>query len=302
MKPNEVIDSYVTDVIRRVPGKDRDEVGLELRGLLLEMLEEQARTEGRAADDAMVLALLRGFGTPAEVAARYRPPGMVIIPEDQTRSFALTSLIGVGLQWGLTLPHVFQGGSLTTWWFTWGLGALWWPGFMVMGALAVAWLHRIGVLESTWRPRTVDPDRVNRAAMGFGLAWFAIGAVFMTCLPWLAGAMPHPLSQVFAVDPDFLHARAWPALLLWAGGFTVMAMALVQGRWTPRLRVLEIGFALAWLALLGWWLVAGNVFLAKPTNDGFRGAIGLVMLFIAVDVAMKLYRRRAQIRMPAAIG
>lgn len=80
MNPNDVIEAYVLDVMRRVPGKDRNDIGLELRGLLAEMLAERARAEGRAADDAMVLALLRGFGTPAEIAARYRPAGTVIIP------------------------------------------------------------------------------------------------------------------------------------------------------------------------------------------------------------------------------
>ncbi|GAB3347452.1 hypothetical protein [Lysobacter tyrosinilyticus] len=302
MKPSEVIDSYVTDVIRRVPRRDRDEVGLELRGLLNEMLDDRALGEGRTADDAMVLAMLRDFGTPTEVAGRYREPGMVIIPEEQTRSFALTAVIGVSLQWALTLPQVFQGEPLSRWWLTWGVGALWWPGLMAMGALAVACLRRIGLLKSTWRPRTVDPDRINRAAMGFGLVWFAIGVAFVTCLPWTVTALPQPLSQVFAFDPAFLHARVWPALLLWGGHFAVMVMAFAQGRWSARMRSLDIAFGAAWLALLGWWLVAGNVFLAEPTNDGFRGAITLVMLIIAVDLAIKLHRRRTQIRMPAAIG
>ncbi len=75
MNPNDVIESYVVDVMRRVPAKDRNEVGLELRGLLTEMLDDHAQTAGRAADDAMVLGVLREFGTPAEIAARYRPPG-----------------------------------------------------------------------------------------------------------------------------------------------------------------------------------------------------------------------------------
>lgn len=79
---------------------DRNEVGLELRGLLTEMLEDRVLAAGHAAaNHAMVLGMLREFGTPAEIAARYRPPGMLVIPTKQTRSFAMLSIVGIGLQW-----------------------------------------------------------------------------------------------------------------------------------------------------------------------------------------------------------
>ena len=97
-RTNDVIESYVLDVMRRVPAKDRNDVGLELRGLLAEMLDDRAASEGVIPDDHMVLAMLRDFGTPAEIASRYQPPGFVIIPADQTRWFAILSVGGVGLQ------------------------------------------------------------------------------------------------------------------------------------------------------------------------------------------------------------
>ena len=39
MNPNDVIESYVADVIRRVPMKERHDIGMELHALLGEMLE-----------------------------------------------------------------------------------------------------------------------------------------------------------------------------------------------------------------------------------------------------------------------
>lgn len=303
MRMDEVIESYVVDVVRRVPRKDRDGIGFELRGLLAEMLEDRARAEGRAADDAMVLSMLRGFGTPAEVAARYRPPGMTIVPADQTRTFAITAIAGLLLQWALTLPHVFDGSlSLSGWWLGPGLGAFWWPGFMAMGALLAAWLRSMGWFTPKWRPRIVDPDRVNRGALAFGLAWFAIGATFVACLPWLAARMPDPLPQVFAFDPEFLRVRAWPVLVLWGGSFATLAMVCANGRQTPLSRRLETGFGLAWVALLGWWVVVGDIFLAKPSDDGARGALALVLAIIVVDLMVKLYRRRTRIRVPKLAG
>lgn len=299
MNPNDVIDAYVADVVRRVPGKARNEIGLELRGLLGEMLADRAQAEGRVADDAMVLALLRDFGTPAEVAARYRPPGTVIIPAEQTRSFALLSVGGIALQWALTLPGV-DGGTLTRWWLTWGLGALWWPGLMVMSALIGAGLRRLGWFQPAWRPRVVDPERINRGAVAFGLAWSAIGVAVMVALPWISGALPAPLPQVFALDPEFLRVRAPWALLLWLEHLVTLAVVLYRGRQSLLTRRLELGFGFAWIALLVWWLAAGPMFVAKATDDGARAAIGLVILIVVVDLVFKL-KRRVTLRLPQAL-
>ena len=59
MNPNDVIESYVADVVRRVPIKERNDIGFELRALLREMLDERAQAAGTAPDDAMVLEMLR---------------------------------------------------------------------------------------------------------------------------------------------------------------------------------------------------------------------------------------------------
>jgi hypothetical protein len=299
---NDVIEAYVADVIRRVPRKERNEIGLELRGLLTEMLADRALTDGKPADDAMVLAMLREFGTPADIAARYRPPGVIIIPTEQTRSFALLSLIGVGLQWALTLPRVFEGQHLSTWWFTWGLGSLWWPGFMAMIALVATGIRQTGLFKPIWRPRIVDPDRVNRGALAFGLIWFAIGVALMISLPWIVDLLPGALPQVLAFDTDFLQQRAWPVVVLWLADFLILMAVLSSGRWTQRLRRLDITTSLAWVALLAWWLAAGNMFLAKATNDGAKAGIALVILIVVVDLAYRLYRRRTRIHLPKLGG
>lgn len=292
MNPNDVIEAYVLDVMRRLPRKDRGEVGLELRGLLGEMLAARAREEGRAADDALALAVLRDFRPPAEIAARYTPPGPVLIPADQTRSFALLSIIGVALQWALTLPSVFQGQPLTGWWLTWGLGALWWPGFLMMMALVAVGVRQLGLYRTIWRARTFDPDRIHRGAMMLGLCGFALGVSVLVCLPWATDALPGPLQQAFRLDAAFLHQRAWPVLLLWPASFAVRMMVLVQGRWSLLMRRLDTALSLLFLAVMIWWLAAGDIFLAKPTDDVTKAALGFVTVVVVVELALRLYRRR----------
>lgn len=296
MKSNDVIESYVAEVMRRLPSGQRNEIGLELRGLLTEMLAD--RGEATAGGEA-VLEMLREFGTPEEVAARYRPPGMVIIRAEDSRSFAWQAVGGVALQWALTLPRVFEGQPLSAWWLSWGLGALWWPGFMVMMALIAAWLRSSGLVKpKAWHPRLVDPERVERRTLAFGLAGQAFGVALVASLPWLVHLMPEHMARVFAFDPAFLRERAAPVLLLWLGQFALYAHVLVHGRWSPRARGLGMASALAFLALLGWWIAAGNIFLAKASDDGAKAALGLVMLIIVVDLAVQFHRRPTRLRTP----
>ena len=65
-----VIDSYVDDVVRRLPRALRAEISAELRGLLSEMLDARAAANDGIADDATVLAMLHAFGAPEDVADR----------------------------------------------------------------------------------------------------------------------------------------------------------------------------------------------------------------------------------------
>ena len=290
MNPNDVIESYVVDVVRRVPVKERNDIGVELRELLTEMLDERAEASGRAPDDAMVLEMLREFGAPADIAARYRAPGFVILPPEQTRSFAWLSLSGIALQWALTLPRVAEGQSITAWWLTWGLGAFWWPGFLSMMALFAAWVRQWRTMPPAWSPRDVDPDRVHRGAMAFGLTWYAIGVALMICLPWIAAQLPEPFPRLFVYDPDFLRTRAWLIVLLWVTGFALLVHVLAKGRWTHATRRLEFAFSVAWLALLGWLIATGPIFVSQATTDGARFGLGLVFLIVLIDLGVKLFR------------
>lgn len=290
MTTHAVIESYVADVVRRLPRGMRGEIAAELRGLLLEMLDERARSSGGVADDAVVLAMLREFGAPADVADRYREPGLLLLPPARTRGFALLALAGVALQWAATLPRVFDG-SLDpgAWWFSTGLGAFWWPGVLVMGQLLGAWLRDRGLFQPRWKPRDVDPERVDAAPMTLGLVAFAVGAAIVASLPWWAPRLPGVLPEVLALDPAFLRQRAWLVLPLWAISFAILLGALVRGRWSPLARKLELASSIAFLALLGWWISA-PMFQAPATDEGARGAIALVMVVIAVDLVFKVRR------------
>jgi hypothetical protein len=299
MKPNDIIEAYVTDVVRGVPRKDRNDIGLELRNLLTEMLADKANEEGKAADGATALDMLREFGVPADVAARYSEAGFSIIPANQTRAFTLLAFGGIALQWAISLPSVFQGQPIATWWFAGGLGALWWPGFLVMMSIIGAWADQKGWFEKTWNPRIIDPERIDRRMFAIGLGLLAIGAIAMASLPFLVDRLPDPQPRFFAFDPDFLATRAPFATILWLGQFVLLYMVFSQDRWSRLARRIDLAFDIAWIALLGWWLAGGKIFQMGTTDDVTKSSLGLVIVVIVLTLIMKIYRQLTRLRLPA---
>ncbi len=92
MHANEVIEMYIDDIVRLLPRRQRGDVATELRALLSEELHARAASSGRAADEALALSLVRDYGRPNEVAARYRPPLTIIDPSDTWNFLARRSL------------------------------------------------------------------------------------------------------------------------------------------------------------------------------------------------------------------
>jgi hypothetical protein len=95
MRAEEVIEVFIDDTVRLLPRRQRDDVAAELRALLNDELSARAQESGRPADDALALSLVRGYGLPNEVAARYQPAWTIIDPAD-SRSFVRAASIGAG--------------------------------------------------------------------------------------------------------------------------------------------------------------------------------------------------------------
>jgi hypothetical protein len=309
--PKTVIESYVDEVARRLPLKQRSDVGFELRSLLNEELEAKVMDAGRPADEPMTLALLGAFGRPQDVAARYRPPGLTIIEPAEARVFIIAAMVGVALQWTLSLPPVFalpetfagQAFSrLGAWWVSYGLGAFWWPGLMVTVAMIAAWARRRWPATAPWKPRALDRDRINRPLLALGLAAWAAGAALWISMPWLSHKLPGVLPMVFAFDKGFLWSRGVWLPPLWAAHFVVYGVALVEGRWRKLTRRISTAFSAAICVLLAWFVVGGPIFRFKPTDDSARFALAIIVAVTLIWAAVRLYRERGRIRPPKSLA
>ena len=317
MNPNAIIETYVADVVRRIPRSKRADVAYELRSLLTEELEGRASEAGRPADVAMVDELLKGFGAPVDVADRYRPAGFTIIRPADAPMFARVALGGVGVQWILSLIATYTtpvdpsapGGDwlsrLGAWWLSWGIGSFWWPGFIVTLTMIAALIG--SRREASSRPReprvnVVDRDRVRRPVMVLYLALGMVGAAIVLALPALgqwAPGLPEPVIAALALDEEFLGVRAPWVLVLWAASLALGIMVLVAGRWTALAHRLAIVSDVLWVALLLWWLLAGPIFVSPAADVVTKGCLWLVLLLPVIDIVVTVRRLTRTIPVPA---
>jgi len=305
-----LIEAYVVDVIRRLPRRQRNDVGFELRALLTEGLRDRAGDTGRLPDEAMALEHVREFGRPDEVAARYHPPGVPIIPPAQTRGFVWATLIGVGLQWAISLPMVFSGQTLPAlpessrlgaWWVSYGLGALWWPGFLVSVMIVAAWVRQAWpAATSDWKPKAVDQHRINRPLFVFGLAGALCGVALWVGIAWSVMTFDNPFTRALAFDPVFLATRAPALLVFWAGGITLMVVLIIEGQWRDLTRRIDLGFKIIACALMAWFIFGGRIFVADPADQSVKGAMALIVLLMLGQLAFDAWRLAGRIRPPQA--
>lgn len=308
----QIIEAYVLDIVRRLPGRMRHDVGFELRALLTEGLRERAADAGRLPDEAMTLEIVREFGMPEAVAERYHPSGPPIIPAQHTRWFVWATIIGLALQWGASLPLVLSGQLMhdnpeavrfTVWWLSYGLGAFWWPGFLVSMMMIAAWVQRIWPVKATdWKPASsMDPDRINRTAHLIGLGLALCGIAAWVLIAWAVTTFDTPATRALAFAPDFLATRAPLVLLFWASGIALMVVLILEGRWRRLTRRIDAGSKLAACALMLWLVLGGRIFFSDAADGMTKNLLFALVLLIAGQLAFRVWRTRTRIRPPDVV-
>ena len=221
----------------------------------------------------------------------------LIIPAAQARGFFWASLIGIALQWAVSLPTALAGGvaQIGLWWLTGGLGALWWPGFLILVAMIAAQVRRRWP-AGEWSPRTIDRDRINRPVFSLGIAAALAGIAIWIASAWVSATSIGPLAQVLAFTNEFLATRAPVVLLFWTVSIALLVVVLIEGRWRLLTRRLQLASDIASLALSVWFLVGGQIFVAIKTDAIAKAILGLVAAMIAASLVMGLWRNRSHVR------
>lgn len=303
MNANDVIESYVTDVAVQLPRRQRNDVAFELRALLREELQAKAEAAGRDADAAMAIELLRAFGRPGDVAARYRPTLTIIDPADG-HTFLRATVVGLAVIWSLGLLMVLRqpahpGGDLLTalgqWWVGTVIPSLWWPGMLAVGFGLASWARRRWPQTSEWKPRAADRIHGGRAAVVMGLVGILFGLFVLLDPRWVLdvffGGRAAPAAYEALTYTETFRQRQAPWLLaLILLNVPMFITVIVSGRWPALLRRIEAGLGLVTCAVLAWTVLDGPVFMTSASDRTAKFFLVLIVVFVLLDMVVKLRR------------
>lgn len=296
MTPDQMIDGYVAEVVLLLPQRQRADVARELRDLIT--LEVADAAETREDGVAVVLA---GFGRPAEVAARYRAPIVVIDPADARRLFTLAIggavLILTGAVLGELIDHVPAQRDVpaaldraTPWLFGW-------LGLLVTWFAVAAWWRRRHPAQP-WKPRPLPTDRISRPGHLAALAFYIAGTLALTdpatMLRLISGGHAAPEAYAaLAYDDDFLTVRGPIVLSLLILSLLMQAATIVKGRRLPWNRHIEPAFGLLMCAVLTW-VIAEPVFVSGLADRTAKEIVALLILISLAGLAFALRRDRVR--------
>jgi len=316
-----VIDSYIDNIAARLPRKLRNDVGVELRTLLIEQLTAAAADMGREPDEKLAVEVVRRFGRPEEVAARYSPRGFQIIEPEHAPAFVKLSAACVAIQWALTLPAVFA--SRTTigeWWLSWGFGALAWVGMLVVWFGLATWIRRRSPVDpqdlsrpwthfifwlplpADWRP--VDRDAFERRAE---LSAFPVGValtIFFIAPAWFLGLLtPAGTNTSWALyDEHFRHSLLPALIVLMIVRLALCAAAGINARLRARLEVVRFGLWLCFVGLLYWTVFGWDIFAGPVADALFKAWLLSFLLVNTIQIVAWTRRALTRVRVPKTLA
>ncbi|RAK51472.1 HAAS signaling domain-containing protein [Phenylobacterium deserti] len=298
----ELIERYLAAIARQIPGqRQRDDVVAELRDELLSQIEDREAALGRPLEKKELEALVRDFGPPTVVAARYWPMQRLIGPEifpfyvQFLRAIALVALgvqivvWGVGLASGpdptLALPRLLNG--------VWG--AL----LMVFAWVTLVFVvgEHLGVqkaLGRKWKPSDLPPVQAKRGCRRgpFELVFeAATGVVFIL---WWTGLIQFDnvmgageRNIVLSLSPGW-DAFYWPVLAVGVLQLLVNLIELARPAWNRLTAsanvVLHLSIAALSVALLKMdrYVVVTGQGATPQVADSLNMALHIACIAVAV--------------------
>ena len=316
----DLIDRYLTAIRWNLPREAKaDDIVAELRDVIASRIEDREESLGRPLGEKEISALLRDFGHPLVVAARYGAQQWLIGPDlfpfywfslkvVLALSVVLLILSGAG-------DIVFGGHPLQS--LAHAFGGAWWSllGNAGLVTLIFAVIERTGWLTdhlNRWSPEHL-PDlgdltikTTPKPKRGWESAFevvFGIGFIL-----WWAGLIPLPVAYTnvkgLTLTPDPIWTTLWgPILALLIARLVFNAVQWLRPRWKGMRGVLCVATAAAGVALLamiyqaGHWLTATSATMPadrladidRSTNLGIHYAILVIGVIWVLQCAKELW-------------
>jgi hypothetical protein len=253
-----LIDKYVTEVGKYLPRKNRADIEAEIRSTLEDMLEERKQDE--AVDDALVMSLLKEYGSPKKVASTYKTTQYLIGPRMYPIFELVTRIVLIvvfavslfGLVVGLAKTG-FSGAEVLSQVGGWAVGL-----FSGLTAALGNIVLVLAIIERTqaskefekeaedWDPieLTLEPDpaQIKRADFIVTIVFTVLGLVILNLYPGVF-ALHMNVDGVWTSTP--ILTDAFFSFLPWINlmgivqiGFS--AFMLTQSEWKPITRIVSL--------------------------------------------------------------
>lgn len=308
MEATELVDRYVNEVGQSLPRKTRSDIKLELRSLLLDGLEERAAASGKEPTVEMAAEMLKEYGLPGEMAARYRPERYLIGPQifPAYRLILFIVLIAIAVALSIAFAITLITGGIED------AGSLGWAFLKayVQGALmafasltiifAVAeryYAHKIpSEADEEWDPLELEPveepNRLKRPEIVAGIVWDVILIALFNFFPrWIGlvesigdGAVIIPL-----LAPEFAVYIPW-LTAFWALGILFRLYLLWQGRWSRPARWMEFGLGLIGMAITYRIVTGGPITTLSWLDTIVRFFMWIGLLVGGIEAIVRLVR------------
>lgn len=232
----DLLERYLAEVRRNLPARDADDIVAELRDLLLARAEDQEGESGTVAWDA----ILRDFGQPLVIAARYRKQQWLIGPELYpfylhflkvivTIVVAVTTGLALikGVLWATSPGQAISG----------FLGSLWWGIASAIGSVTIvfALIERFAGARVNrhmrWKP--MELPELNAAQPSVYESVFEV-AVGVLVLLWWFGLVPTPqYGGTFRLTAaPVWQTLFWPVAALFVAQLIFNLIRWLRPRWT----------------------------------------------------------------------
>jgi hypothetical protein len=301
----DLINRYVHEVGQYLPHRMRADVEAELRSLLTDSVEERSRAEGEAASDALAGAVLREFGTPKDVAARYAPEPQYLIGPRLYPVYVVSVKVMLPVLAALVVALVVAGRfqapgeqpSLAV--FVRATGKFLWGALVNLGIMTLVF----ALVERAMRTREAagsgfdpaklppvdDPDKISYFGRIFAIYMIAVLALAFNVFPgWVAVFVFHGHEGTVypLLAPEF--DRYLPLLnAWWFLAFVLNLVVLRQGRWRRPTRWAEFGLEVANALILLLVVTGPPVF---RFDRPIKFVVTWFVVFSGVSACVMLYR------------
>ena len=282
----ELLDRYIYDIGRRLPAKQREDIQKELKSLLLDSLD--ARTGGGEPTQADIAAVIKEFGSPTDVAARYTGQQYLIGPALFPTYLMVMKIVLAAMSFGLFISffinYAIEVGSnanmvahlaeFIALMFSSALGAIGTVTiiFAIIERTAEKQSIGKGFLDGSWDPLKLPPipnrkDEYKPAESIVAIVFIIIGMAVFNLFPGIVagyatnGPEGWQTFQLFSPEALAAYLPLWNAG--WALTLALHVTLLSQGRRSFGTNIAEVALQLYSIGVLLFMLVGPSLLSAQ---------------------------------------